>query len=194
MGLIMERLSVKFVILKKKKIMLSKNIEKALNNQIKIEAESSQIYLAMACWAEVKGLEGVAGFMYDQSQEERDHMLKLIKFVNERGGHARISELSAPNVAFSSFKEMFERLLEHEVYVSSSINDLVHITLEERDYATHNFLQWYVSEQIEEEAVARTILDKINLIGNDKGGLYLFDRDIEQLTVTSASMDNPAAK
>lgn len=174
--------------------MLSKNIEKALNNQIKIEAESSQIYLAMACWAEVKGLEGVAGFMYDQSQEERDHMLKLIKFVNERGGHAQISELSAPNLTFSSFKEMFERLLEHEVYVSSSINDLVHISLEERDYASHNFLQWYVSEQIEEEAVARTILDKINLIGNDKGGLYLFDRDIEQLTVTSASMDNPAAK
>ena len=171
--------------------MLSKKIEKALNNQIKIEAESSQIYLAMACWAEVKGLEGVAGFMYDQSQEERDHMLKLVKFVNERGGHAQISQLAAPNVTFKSFKEMFEKLLEHEVFVSSSINDLVHITLEERDYATHNFLQWYVSEQIEEEAVARTILDKINLIGNDKGGLYLFDRDIEQLTVTSASMDNP---
>ncbi|WP_291864533.1 ferritin [Maribacter sp.] len=171
--------------------MLSKKIEEALNSQIKIEAESSQIYLAMACWAEVKGLEGVAGFMYKQSQEERDHMLKLIKFVNERGGHAQISELTAPNVTFNSFKEMFEKLLEHEVFVSSSINDLVHITLGERDYATHNFLQWYVSEQIEEEAVARNILDKINLIGNDKGGLYLFDRDIEQLTVTSASMDSP---
>lgn len=171
--------------------MLSKKIEKALNAQIKIEAESSQIYLAMACWAEVKGLEGVAGFMYDQSQEERDHMLKLVKFVNERGGHAQISELAAPNVTFTSFKEMFEKLLEHEIFVSSSINDLVHITLEERDYATHNFLQWYVSEQIEEEAMARTVLDKINLIGDDKGGLYLFDRDIEQITVTSASMDTP---
>ncbi len=171
--------------------MLSKKIEKALNSQIKIEAESSQIYLAMACWAEVKGLEGVAGFMYDQSQEERDHMLKLVKFVNERGGHAQISQLAAPNVTFTSFKEMFEKLFEHEVFVSSSINDLVHITLEERDYATHNFLQWYVSEQIEEEAMARTILDKINLIGDDKGGLYLFDRDIEQITVTSASMDTP---
>ena len=167
--------------------MLSKTIEKALNNQIKIEAESSQIYLAMACWAEVKGLEGVAGFMYNQSQEERDHMLKLVKFVNERGGHAQISELKAPNVTFKSFKEMFEMLFNHEVVVSKSINDLVHISLQEKDYATHNFLQWYVSEQIEEEAVARTILDKINLIGDDKGGLYLFDRDIEQLTVNSAS-------
>lgn len=171
--------------------MLSKNIEKALNNQIKIEAESSQIYLAMACWAEVKGLEGVAGFMYDQSNEERDHMLKLVKFVNERGGHAQISELAAPNVTFNSFKEMFEKLFEHEVFVSNSINELVHITLQEKDYATHNFLQWYVSEQIEEEAMARTILDKINLIGDDKGGLYLFDRDIQQITVSTASTENP---
>ncbi|GGH45468.1 ferritin [Mangrovimonas yunxiaonensis] len=170
--------------------MLSKRIEKALNDQIRIEAESSQIYLAMACWAEVKGLEGVAGFMYSQSDEEREHMLKLIKFVNERGGHAHISALKAPNVTFKSFKEMFEKLFEHEVFVSESINNLVHISLEEKDYATHNFLQWYVSEQIEEEAVARTILDKINMIGNDKGGLYLFDRDIEQITVNTAASNN----
>ncbi|RED48841.1 ferritin [Seonamhaeicola aphaedonensis] len=167
--------------------MLSKNIEEALNNQIRIEAESSQIYLAMACWAEVKGLEGIANFMYAQSDEERDHMLKLVKFVNERGGHAQISALKAPDVTFESFKEMFELLFKHEVFVSNSINELVHITLQERDYATHNFLQWYVSEQIEEEAMARTILDKINLIGDDKGGLYLFDRDIENLTVSSAA-------
>ena len=173
--------------LQKTKIMLSKSIEKALNSQIKIEAESSQIYLAMACWAEVKGLEGIAGFMYKQSQEERDHMLKLIKFVNERGGHAQISELASPHVTFGSFKEMFEELLSHEIFVSNSINELVHVTLQERDYATHNFLQWYVAEQIEEEAVARNILDKINLIGDDKGGLYLFDRDIEQLNITTAA-------
>lgn len=174
--------------------MLSKTIESALNKQIRIEAESSQIYLAMAVWAEVKGLEGVANFMYDQSDEERDHMLKLIKFVNERGGHAHISDLSAPNVTFNSFQAMFEKLLEHETFVSSSINELVHITLQEKDYATHNFLQWYVSEQIEEEAMARTILDKINMIGDDKGGLYLFDRDIQQLTVVSSAAINPAAE
>lgn len=167
--------------------MLSKNIEKALNNQITIEAESSQIYLAMACWAEVKGLEGVAGFMYKQSNEERDHMLRLVKYVNERGGHAQISALKAPNVTFRSFKEMFEKLFDHEVFVTKSINELVHITLEEKDYSTHNFLQWYVSEQIEEEAMARTILDKINMIGDDKGGLYLFDRDIQQITVNTVA-------
>lgn len=167
--------------------MLSEKLAQALNNQIRIEAESSQIYLSMACWAEVQGLEGVASFMYEQSDEEREHMLKLVKFVNERGGHALISDLKAPHTEFGNFQEMFEELYQHELFVSKSINELVHITLEERDYATHNFLQWYVAEQIEEEAVARTILDKINLIGNDKGGLYLFDRDIQQLTVESAA-------
>ncbi|MDJ0646952.1 MAG: ferritin [Flavobacteriaceae bacterium] len=167
--------------------MLSKKIEKALNEQIKIEAESSQVYLAMASWAEIKGFEGVAEFMYAHSDEERMHMLKLIKFVNERGGHAKISTLKAPPVSFGSFKDMFQKLFDHEVMVSASINELVHISLQEKDYATHNFLQWYVAEQIEEEALARTILDKINLIGDDKGGLYLFDNDVKQLTVTSSA-------
>ena len=167
--------------------MLSKAIEEALNKQIKIEAESSQVYLSMACWAEVQGFEGVAQFMYAHSDEERMHMLKLVKFVNERGGHARVSNLSAPPAEFGSFKDMFQALFNHEVFVSKSINDLVHITLEERDYATHNFLQWYVSEQIEEEALARTILDKINLIGDDKGGLYLFDNDVKQIVAQGAA-------
>lgn len=163
--------------------MLSKNIEKALNKQIRIEAESSQTYLSMACWAETQGLEGVSNFMYAQSDEERQHMMKLIKYVNERGGHALVSELNAPKTSFGTFKEMFEELYKHELFVSSSINDLVQITFEERDYATHNFLQWYVAEQIEEEAQAKNILDKISLIGDDKGGLYLFDRDIKLLSL-----------
>ncbi len=169
--------------------MLSKRLEEALNNQIRIEAESSQVYLSMASWAEVKGLEGIAGFMYGHSDEERMHMLKLVKYVNERGGHAQISDLKAPKTEFGSFQKMFEELYDHEIFVSNSINELVHVTLEEKDYATHNFLQWYVAEQIEEEALARTILDKINLIGNDKGGLYLFDRDVQQITVESAASD-----
>lgn len=161
--------------------MVSDIIQKSLNDQIRIEAESSQIYLAMASWAEVQGFEGVASFMYAHSDEERMHMLKLVKFVNERGGHAQITTLEKPPVSFGSFKEMFQRLFDHEVMVSQKINDLVDITLKEKDYATHNFLQWYVAEQIEEEALARNILDKINLIGDDKGGLYLFDNDVKLL-------------
>jgi ferritin len=166
--------------------MLSEKIENALNKQIRVEGESSQIYLAMASWAETLGFEGVASFMYAHSDEERMHMLKIVKYVNERGGHAKVSELTKPPESFGSFKEVFQTLFDHEVMVSQKINDLVHITLEERDYATHNFLQWYVSEQIEEEALARNILDKINLIGDDKGGLYLFDNDVKTLVVTAS--------
>lgn len=159
--------------------MLSADLQKALNVQVKIEGDSSQIYLEMASWAEIQGFEGIATFMYAQSDEERQHMLKLIKYVNQRGGVADIPAISKPELDHTSFKALFKQLFDHEVYVSQSINDLVHISLTERDYATHNFLQWYVSEQIEEEATARTILDKINLIGDDKGGLYLFDNDLK---------------
>lgn len=167
--------------------MLTSTIEKALNNQVTIEAASSQIYLAMASWAENLGFEGVSQFMYAHSDEERQHMLKLIKFINERGGHAKVSQLSAPPTEFGSFKDMFQTLFDHEVMVSKAINDLVDVSLQEKDYATHNFLQWYVSEQIEEEALARNILDKINLIGDDKSGFYLFDNDIKQLVANTTN-------
>ncbi|MFL9836844.1 ferritin [Flavobacterium sp. ST-75] len=159
--------------------MLSDAMQSALNEQIKVEAESSQIYLAMASWAEVKGFEGIATFMFKQSDEEREHMLKLVKYVNQRGGYAVISSLDEPKLDYTSFKTLFTQLYNHEVKVSASINKLVDIALTGKDYATHNFLQWYVSEQIEEEATAKAILDKIDLIGNDKGGLYLFDNDMK---------------
>ncbi len=162
--------------------MLSDAMQSALNEQIKVEAESSQIYLAMASWAEVKGFEGIAMFMFKQSDEERQHMLKLIKYVNQRGGHAVISALDEPRLDYTSFKKLFTQLYNHEVKVSASINTLVDIALTEKDYATHNFLQWYVSEQIEEEASAKLILDKIDLIGDDKGGLYLFDNDMKNFS------------
>lgn len=167
--------------------MLSKNIELALNHQIRIEAESSQAYLSMASWAETHGLEGISKFMYAQSEEERIHMLKLVRYINQRGGHGKVSELKAPKITYETFKEMFEELYKHEIFVSDSINELVHISFSEKDYATHNFLQWYVAEQIEEEAQAKHILDKINLIGDDKGGLYLFDRDIQQMTLNGST-------
>lgn len=158
--------------------MISAKIEKALNQQVLLEAESSQVYLAMASWAEVEGLSGVAAFLFRHSDEERLHMLKLVKFVNERGGHAVIPALKQPAQKYKSIRELFQEVLTHEVFVSTEINKLVDICLKEKDYTTHNFLQWYVSEQIEEEALARKIMDKLKLIGDDKGGLYIFDRDL----------------
>ena len=159
--------------------MLSQKMQEALNVQVVMEAQSSQAYLAMGSWADIQpGLKGVTKFFFKHSDEERMHMLKLIHFINERGGFAVVPVLSQPALTFISLKKAFEELLKHELAVSSSINDLVEISLQEKDYATHNFLQWYVLEQMEEEKLARECNEKLELIGDDKSGLYLFDRDI----------------
>ena len=171
--------------------MLTKKIEQTLNKQIEMEAYSSQFYLAMASWAENNGMNGVSEFLYRQSDEERTHMLKLVRYVNERGGKALIPALSQPPKEFKTLTNVFESLYKHEVLISSEINNMIEVCLKEKDYTTHNFLQWYVAEQIEEEALARTILDKLNLIGSDKGGLYLFDRDLASLTGQSAKAEKP---
>lgn len=158
--------------------MLTKKIESALNEQVLLEMASSQYYLAMASWAENVGLSGVAQFLYKHSDEERTHAIKLLKYVNERGGHGLVPSLKQPDKEYKSLKSVFETVLKHEILVSSEINKLVEITLKEKDYTTNNFLQWYVSEQIEEERLAKDNMDKLKLIGDDKGGLYLFDRDM----------------
>jgi ferritin len=167
--------------------MLSSKVSNALNKQIELEASSSQYYLAMASWAETQGLNGISAFLFGHADEERMHMLKLIKFVNERGGHGVVPALKQPPVTFKSVKSVFEEILKHEMKVTNEINGLVDITLKEKDYTTHNFLQWYVSEQIEEEALARQIVDKLKLIGDDKGGLYFFDRDLEVLSTANTA-------
>ena len=135
----------------------------------------------MASWAEAQGLSGTSSFLYKHSDEERLHMLKLVKFINERGGIAVIPALIKPPTTFKSLTNVFESLLEHELNVTESINNIVGLCLEQKDFTTHNFMQWYVAEQLEEEALARTILDKLNMIGEDKGGLYLFDRDLNDI-------------
>ena len=161
--------------------MLSKAIEKELNEQVHTEAYSSHFYLAMSVWAETHGYPGIAEFLFTHSDEERMHMLKLVKFINERGGKAIIPQLDKPKVDYSAVNQVFDDLLKHEQLVTSRIHEVVDACLKEKDYTTHNFMQWYVSEQIEEEALARTIQDKIAMIGTDKSGWYLFDRDINTL-------------
>ena len=170
--------------------MLSSTIEKALNNQVEIEAVSSQTYLAMASWAENKGLNGVANFLYGHSDEERFHMLKLVRFINERGGVAIIPALAQPIRDYKSIKELFQELLNHEVHVTAGINSVVDSCLQEKDYTTHNFMQWYVSEQLEEEALARSIMDKLNIIGNDNSGLYFFDRDLATFATNAKQVES----
>jgi len=167
--------------------MLTKRLEAALNEQVKMEGMSSNYYLAMASWAENNGFAGVSEFLYKHSDEERVHMLKLVKYINERDGQAVIPAFEKPTIKFKHVKEAFKSLYEHEVAVTNSINNLVGMCLEDKDFNTHNFLQWYVSEQLEEEALAKTIMDKIKLMGADTGSWYHFDRDIMGLTVSSAA-------
>lgn len=164
--------------------MIDKKIEKLLNHQIELEFESSQYYLSMASWAEREGLDGISTFLYKQSEEERVHMLKLFHFINDRGGHALVPTIGAPPKEYKGIKEIFAKVLQHEQIVTKEINDLVDNCLKVKDYTTHNFLQWYVAEQIEEERLAQTLIDKLELIGNDKGGLYLFDRDLNTFSVS----------
>ena len=155
--------------------MLPKKVEDILNVQVDKEGYSSHLYLAMASWAENQGLGGIADWLYEQSEEERVHMLKLVKYINERDGQAKIIAVKEPPAEFGSVQEMFEKVLEHERYVTASINEIVQVCIDENDHTTHNWIQWFVTEQIEEEASVKAILDKLKLAG---GHLYMFDRDI----------------
>ncbi len=156
--------------------MLPKKVEKILNEQILKEDYSSQLYLSMASWAENKGFEGVSNWLYAQAEEERVHMLKLVKYVNERDGSAVIPGIDTPPDDFGDVFEMFDKVLAHEKFISGSINDIVAVCIAENDFTTQNWIQWFVTEQIEEEASVKTIIDKLNLLG--KNNLYMFDRDI----------------
>lgn len=161
--------------------MLNKRVEEALNAQIVKEDFSSQLYLSMAAWADTNGFAGTSEFLYRHSDEERMHMLKMVRFINERGGKAIIPGVEKPKEDFSTMKEIFEEILTHEQMITRSINDIVQLCLEEKDFTTHNFMQWYVSEQLEEEALIFKVLDKLNLAGEDKGALYMFDSDMEKM-------------
>jgi ferritin len=161
--------------------MIDATIAGALNEQVRMEAQSSHAYLAMAVWADTSGFDGTAQFLYTHAEEERMHMLKLVQFINERGAKAIVPALNEPNHSYSGLREVFETVLDHETKVTANIHSVVDLCLKVKDYSTHNFMQWYVSEQMEEERLARKILDRLALAGNDQGALYLFDRDIAGL-------------
>lgn len=166
--------------------MLSKKIEKALNDQIALEAYSSAVYLSMASWMENEGFEGTASFLYNQSDEERMHMMKLFHYVNTAGGLAISPSVDKPPIDFVSFSDCFNSILKQEEKVSQAIHNLINMAIKENDHTTNNFLQWYVSEQMEEEAQFRSIIDKIKILGKDGSGLYLLDRDLANIAATAA--------
>ena len=164
--------------------MLPKKVEEILNVQIKKEDYSSQLYLSMASWAENNGFEGVSTWFYAQVEEERVHMLKLVKYVNERDGVAEIPGIEMPPSDFENIFVAFDKVLAHEKYISGSINEIVAVCISENDYTTQSWIQWFVNEQIEEESSVKTIIDKLKLLGENN--LYMFDRDIMSMRGSGA--------
>ena len=168
---------------------MTKKVEEICNRQIEREGYSTSLYLAMASWAENKGLPGVASWLYVQSDEERLHMLKFIKYVNERGGSAVIPAFKQPPVSFKGVNEMFREVLKHEQFITGSINEVLAVANSENDFSTSNWLQWFLAEQVQEESSAKIILDKLQLAG--ESGLYFLDRDILGLRNTGTTPAQP---
>lgn len=173
--------------------MISNAMVAALNQQISLEGYASFLYLSMASWCDREGMEGCALFMHRQSAEERMHMLKIFDYISEVDGHALTPEIKQPPHEFSSVEELFQKVYTHEQKVTASINELVALSNEENDHSTGVFLQWYVNEQREEEALMRSILDKIKLIGNGPQSLYFIDLEIAKINAAAVQAEGEEA-
>lgn len=156
-------------------------MEKALNKQMTREAFQAQVYLSYASWAEVNGFGGIAQFLYKHAHEEREHMFKFIKFINERGGTTKIEAIDAPPADPQDIGDCLKKALRHEIDNSAEIDKIVNLAHKEQDWATFSFGQWFVKEQIEEEALINNLIDKYNLASEVKGNnanLYDLDSDM----------------
>ena len=164
--------------------MLSKKMEKALNNQLNAEAYSSYLYLSMQAYFESINLPGCANWMKIQAQEENMHALKFFDYINERNGRVTLKAIDCPPAEWKGALDVFEQTLKHEQKVTGLINELVNLALEEKDHATNAFLQWYVNEQVEEEAGADAIGQQLKLIENNPAGLFMLDKELGQRVFT----------
>jgi ferritin len=164
--------------------MLSKKMEKAINQQINAEMYSSYLYLSMATYFESISLGGFSNWMRQQAQEELFHGMKMFDFVCERGGRVTLKTIDQPPAKWASPLDVMKNVLSHEQKVTGLINDLVDLALDERDHATNIFLQWFVSEQVEEEDTAGGLVDKLKLIGKDANGLFMLDTELGQRNFT----------
>jgi ferritin len=158
--------------------MLSKKIAEALNVQINKEMYSAYIYLSMAAYSEHTGLSGFANWFMVQYQEENEHAMRIYKYLHGQGAQVKLQAIEKPQTDYKSPVDMFEKTLAHEQFVTKSINDLVDLALKENDHATQIFLQWFVTEQVEEEANDHEILDKLKMVGESGGGLFMLDREL----------------
>ena len=170
--------------------MMSEKMQAAMNEQINAELYSSYLYLAMSSYFTSINLNGMANWMRVQTQEELFHAMKMYDFVNERGGRATMKAIAKPPADWKSALAVFENGLAHEQKVTALINNLVDLSMAERDHATTIFLQWFVTEQVEEEANAGGIVNKLKMIGKDASSLFALDQELGQRVFT---MPAPAA-
>ena len=161
--------------------MISDKMTEALNKQIELEGYASFLYLSMAAWCDKEGLEGCTQFMRRQSDEEKEHMLRIFDYMSEVDAHALSPSIPQPPHEFESIQKLFHQVYTHEQKVTRSINELLSLSQEEHDFTSYNFLQWYIEEQREEEDLMRTILDKLKLIGDGPQSLYYIDKEIEEI-------------
>ncbi len=169
--------------------MISDKMQDALNEQVNREFFSAYMYLAMSAYCTTIGLPGFAHWMRMQYEEENMHVTKMFDYIQDQGGEVHLKAIEEPEKEYGTPVDIFQQTLEHEQYVTSLINNLMDLAVAERDYATQTFLQWYVTEQVEEEANVNDILAPLRMVGDDKGGLMMID---QQLAGRAAPMALPA--
>ena len=158
--------------------MISKKMQAALNKQINAELYSSYLYLSMAAWAHSQNLTGIAAWMDVQAKEENSHAMKLYGYILERGGAVTLDAIAKPPAAWNSALALFKAVAEHEAHVTSLVNGLMGQAVAEKDYASVEFLNWFVKEQVEEEANVALIVAKLGMVGDSKSGLLMLDGKI----------------
>lgn len=158
--------------------MLNEKMQDAINKQINAELFSSYLYLSMNAWFESMNLKGFSNWMKVQAQEEADHAMRFYDYVINRGGRVKLSKVDGPPMEWKSPLDAFEAVYKHEQKVTGMINDLVNLSIEEKDHASNTMLQWFVNEQVEEEANASDIIGKLKLIGKEGSGIFMLDREL----------------
>ncbi|HOH46475.1 MAG TPA: ferritin [Candidatus Cloacimonadota bacterium] len=164
--------------------MISKSLNKAINNQINKELFSEYLYLSMSAWFAKENLDGFANWMLVQAQEEHFHAMKFFNYVIERGGEVELLAIEKPAKEFKNPLNAFKAALEHEGFITKSINELMDLAIKEKDHASRSFLQWYVDEQVEEEANADRIVNQLKMVGDHMQGIFMLDRELGQRTYT----------
>jgi ferritin len=164
--------------------MISKKVEEAINNQLNAELYSSYAYLAMSAYFESQDLSGFATWFRLQSNEEYGHAMKIFDYIHQIGGTVTLKEVKAPKTDWKDFVEVFRDTFDHEQRVTIMINKLVDLAIKEKDHATTNFMQWFISEQVEEEATSAQILKKMEMVGDSKAGLFMIDREMGNRATT----------